>query len=74
MATQYGSQWKALSKLAQQYSTQVLGIKLGAEPIVVVYGENNVRRVFMEKEFEGRPNSFFLRLRCLGKRMGNHFT
>ncbi|CAH0716015.1 unnamed protein product, partial [Brenthis ino] len=70
MTKQYGSQWKGLLKLAEEYSTKVLGIKLGAEPIVVVYGENNVRRAFMEKEFEGRPNSFFLRLRCLGKRMG----
>ncbi|CAH2221176.1 jg27851, partial [Pararge aegeria aegeria] len=66
----YGSQWKALSQMAKEYSTQVLGIKLGLEPIVVVFGENNIRRVFMEREFEGRPNSFFIRLRCLGKRMG----
>ncbi|XP_052746654.1 probable cytochrome P450 305a1 isoform X2 [Bicyclus anynana] len=28
----------------------------------------------MEKEFEGRPNSFFIRLRCLGKRMGITFA
>ncbi|XP_034839373.1 probable cytochrome P450 305a1 [Maniola hyperantus] len=70
----YGSQWKGLSQLAKEYSTQVLGIKLGLEPIVVVFGQNNIRRVFMEKEFEGRPNSFFIRLRCLGKRMGITFA
>ncbi|XP_039764086.1 probable cytochrome P450 305a1 isoform X2 [Pararge aegeria] len=60
--------------MAKEYSTQVLGIKLGLEPIVVVFGENNIRRVFMEREFEGRPNSFFIRLRCLGKRMGITFA
>ncbi|CAG9558762.1 unnamed protein product [Danaus chrysippus] len=74
MSRQYGCQWKGLSKLAKQYSTQVLGIKLGLEPIVVVYGDHNVRRVFTEKVFEGRPNSFFLRLRCLGKKMGITFA
>lgn len=72
MSRQYGCQWKGLSNLAKQYSTQVLGIKLGLEPIVVVYGDHNVRRVFTEKVFEGRPNNFFLRLRCLGKKMGKN--
>ncbi|XP_032527287.2 probable cytochrome P450 305a1 [Danaus plexippus] len=74
MSRQYGCQWKGLSNLAKQYSTQVLGIKLGLEPIVVVYGDHNVRRVFTEKVFEGRPNNFFLRLRCLGKKMGITFA
>lgn len=73
MAKKYGSQWKGLSHIAKEYSTKVLGIKLGSEPIVVVFGENNIRRVFTEKEFEGRPDSFFIKLRCLGKRMGMFF-
>nr|QLI62166.1 cytochrome P450 17 [Streltzoviella insularis] len=70
----HGSQWKALSVLAKEYSTQVLGLKLGTELVVVVYGEKNIRQVFTEKEYEGRPNSFFIRLRCLGKRMGITFA
>lgn len=74
MARKYGSQWKGLSQIAEEYSTKVLGIKLGSEPIVVVFGENNIRRVFTEKEFEGRPDSFFIKLRCLGKRMGITFA
>lgn len=69
-AIKYGSQFKGLLQLSKDYSTEVLGLKLGGELVVVVYGEKNVRQVFTEKTFEGRPNSFFLRLRCLGKKMG----
>ncbi|CAK1554866.1 unnamed protein product [Leptosia nina] len=71
---QNGSQWKAFSQLAKKYSTQVLGLKLGSELVVVVFGEKNVRQIFTEKEFEGRPNSFFIRLRCLGRRLGITFV
>ncbi|XP_013189127.2 probable cytochrome P450 305a1 [Amyelois transitella] len=74
MSRKYGTQWKGLSKLARDYSTQVLGLKLGRELLVVVFGEKNLHQVFTQKEFEGRPDSFFLRLRCLGKRLGITFT
>ncbi|XP_059057728.1 probable cytochrome P450 305a1 [Achroia grisella] len=74
MSKMYGSQWKGLSMLAKEYSTQVLGLKLGRDLVIVVYGEKNIRQVFTEAEFEGRPDNFFLRLRCLGKRAGITFT
>ncbi|KAI5647001.1 cytochrome p450 domain-containing protein [Phthorimaea operculella] len=74
MSKKHGSQWQALSQLAKRYSTQVLGLKLGSELVVAVYGEKNIRQVFTGLEFEGRPNSFFLRLRCLGKKLGITFT
>ncbi|GBP12912.1 Probable cytochrome P450 305a1 [Eumeta japonica] len=69
-----GSQWNALSHIAKEYSTQVLGLKLGSELVVVVYGRRNIRRVLTEKEFDGRPDNFFVRLRCFGKRMGITFA
>ncbi|NP_001106220.1 probable cytochrome P450 305a1 isoform X1 [Bombyx mandarina] len=74
MTSKHGSQWKALLELSKQWSTQVLGLKLGRELVVVVYGEKNVRQVFSESEFDGRPNSFFYKLRCLGKRLGVTFV
>lgn len=74
VAKKYGSQFKGLKELSKEYSTEVLGLKLGGELVVVVYGEKNVRQVFTENTFEGRPNSFFLRLRCLGKKMGKFTT
>ncbi|XP_028159269.1 probable cytochrome P450 305a1 [Ostrinia furnacalis] len=74
ISAKHGSQWKGLSELAKEYSTQVLGLKLCGELVVVVYGTKNIRQVFTGKEFEGRPNSFFIKLRCLGKRMGITFA
>ncbi|XP_045509930.1 probable cytochrome P450 305a1 [Colias croceus] len=74
VALQYGSQWKGFSHLAKEYSTEVLGLKLGSELVVVVFGEKNLRKVFTEKEYEGRPDSFFIRQRCLGKRLGITFV
>ncbi|XP_041987465.1 probable cytochrome P450 305a1 [Aricia agestis] len=70
----HGSQWKALSHLAKEYSTDILGLKLGSERLVVLFGEKNLRIAFKESAFDGRPDNYFLRLRCLGKRMGITFT
>lgn len=64
------SQWKVISDLAKEYSTNVLGLKMGNERVVVVYGEDNIRQVSFDKEFDSRPDSFFVRLRCFGKKIG----
>ncbi|XP_052746796.1 uncharacterized protein LOC112048657 [Bicyclus anynana] len=72
--SKHGSQWKVLSEMAKEYSTNVLGLKLGSELVVVVYGMKNIRHVATEKEFDARPDSFFLRLRSLGKRIGITFV
>ncbi|XP_045783814.1 probable cytochrome P450 305a1 [Maniola jurtina] len=72
--SKHGSQWKVLSEMAKEYSTKVLGLKLGSELVVVVYGEKNIRVVTTEKEFDARPDSFFLRLRNFGKRTGITFV
>lgn len=67
-----GSQLKAFAKLSKEYSTQTLGLKLGRDLVVVVFGEKNIKQVFTGKEFEGRPDTYFLRLRCFGKRLGEY--
>lgn len=66
----YGSQWKAISEMAKEYNTDVLGLRLGNENVVVVFGEKNIHQVSSDKEFDGRPDSFTLRLRCLGEKKG----
>ncbi|CAH0716014.1 unnamed protein product, partial [Brenthis ino] len=71
---QYGSQWKVISEMAKEYSTDVLGLKMGQENVVVVFGEKNIRQVSCDKEFDARPDSFTLRLRCLGQRKGITFV
>lgn len=70
LAKKHNSQWKAFYELSKQYSTNVLGLKLGGENYVVVYGEKNLQQAFSALEFDGRPNSFFIKLRCLGEKMG----
>nr|ASO98029.1 cytochrome p450 CYP305B1 [Spodoptera exigua] len=66
MTKKHGSEWRACLELSKQYSTNVLGMRLSTELLVVVFGEKNVRQVFNEKEFDNRPDNFFARLRCLG--------
>lgn len=56
--------------MGKEYSTSVLGVKLGNELVVVTLGEKNARHVLTEQVFEGRPNSFFAKLRCLGQKKG----
>ncbi|KAJ0184117.1 hypothetical protein K1T71_000540 [Dendrolimus kikuchii] len=70
MQQKHGSQFKGLLELAKEYSTQVLGLKLGRELMVVVYGEKNAHQAFTDQAFDGRPKTFFLKLRCLGTRLG----
>ncbi|KAF9410268.1 hypothetical protein HW555_010617 [Spodoptera exigua] len=63
MTKKHGSEWRACLELSKQYSTNVLGMRLSTELLVVVFGEKNVRQVFNEKEFDNRPDNFFARLR-----------
>ncbi|XP_056630734.1 probable cytochrome P450 305a1 [Diorhabda sublineata] len=65
-----GGQHLGLSKLAEIYNTKVLGLKLGEENVVAVFSYPVVKKVLTEKEYEGRPDNFFLRLRCMGIRRG----
>ncbi|KAJ8737815.1 hypothetical protein PYW08_000410 [Mythimna loreyi] len=75
MTKEYGSEWRACLELSRQYSTNVLGMKLSREMLVVVSGEKNVRQVFYDKDYDARPDNFFARLRCLGnKNMGITFA
>lgn len=70
LSKKHGSQWKAFYELSKKYSTNILGLKLGAENIIVVFGEKNLQQAFSAVEFDGRPTSFFIKLRCLGTKMG----
>ncbi|XP_063919935.1 probable cytochrome P450 305a1 isoform X2 [Zophobas morio] len=65
-----GGQHHALQELAHKYNTNVLGLKLGSEYIVTVFTYPLIREVLTSEEYQGRPDNFFLRLRCMGKRNG----
>lgn len=66
----HGVQWKAMACLAKQYSTNILGLKLGNEVVVFVRGLDNIKEVSNRKEFDGRPDGYFIRQRTGGKRIG----
>ena len=63
----------ALSRLAQDYDTSVLGLKLGKDLVVVVFTAPVVKEVLTRDEFIGRPDTYFLRLRSFGTRRGKYF-
>ncbi|CAG9835981.1 unnamed protein product [Diabrotica balteata] len=65
-----GGQHKAFTKLTEMYDSNVIGLKLGAEKLVIVSSFELIKEVAYSQEFNGRPNNFFLRLRSMGTRKG----
>lgn len=47
-----------------------MGLKLGRELVVVALSYPLVKDVHLQEVFEGRPDTFFLRLRTMGTRKG----
>lgn len=70
----YGGQHLALGKLAEAYNTNILGLKLGRDYVVVVFSYDAVRRVLTDEDYEGRPDNFFIRLRSMGTRKGKSLS
>lgn len=70
----HGGQHLAFTKLAEQFNTNVLGLKLGGENVVVAFSYPVVRTVLVSEVFEGRPDNFFIRTRCMGTRKGEEIT
>nr|QYV43140.1 methyl farnesoate epoxidase / farnesoate epoxidase [Colaphellus bowringi] len=60
-------------ELYEKYG-EVVGLKLGRNLIVGVFGSEAVREVFNRDDFDGRPDGFFFRLRTFGKRLGIVFS
>lgn len=69
-----GGQYLALEELRQIYKSDVIGLKLGREYFVVVFGNDLVNEIFRKEEFQGRPDNFFMKLRTMGTRRGKHLT
>ncbi|KAH8410715.1 hypothetical protein KR222_000239 [Zaprionus bogoriensis] len=65
-----GGQHMLFEQWAKLYKSQLLGLKLGQEYVVVALGHDLVREVQLQEVFEGRPDNFFLRLRTMGTRKG----
>nr|ARE68678.1 methyl farnesoate epoxidase [Epicauta chinensis] len=52
----------------------VVGLKMGRNLVVAVFGADAVKEVLTREEFDGRPDGFFFRLRTFGKRLGIVFS
>lgn len=77
LASAKGGQYLALEELRKKYNSDVIGLKLGREYVVVVFGDALLKETFNRDEFQGRPDNYFLKLRTMGKRLGkyeNYFT
>ncbi|GLV42629.1 Cytochrome P450 305a1 [Carabus blaptoides fortunei] len=66
----HGGQHIAFTKLAEEFNTNVLGLKLGGEHVVVAFSYPIVSTVLSSNVFAGRPDNFFIRTRCMGTRRG----
>jgi len=72
LASAKGGQYLALEDLRKRYNSDVIGLKLGREYVVVVFGDVLLNDTFHRDEFQGRPDNFFMRLRTMGKRLGKY--
>lgn len=60
----------AMSELAKEHKTNVLGLKFGSDYMVIVFSYPLIRQVLRAEEYESRPDSFFVRLRSMGTKKG----
>ncbi|KAH8296224.1 hypothetical protein KR054_003334 [Drosophila jambulina] len=65
-----GGQHILFERWSKDYKSELLGLKLGREYVVVALGHDMVKEVQLQEVFEGRPDNFFLRLRTMGTRKG----
>lgn len=71
-AKKYGSQTEVFRAWQKQYNSNVIGLKMGSELMVVALTYPIVHEVHINDAFDGRPDNFFLRLRTMGSRYGAH--
>lgn len=69
-ARQVGGQHILFTKWCKQYNSNLIGLKLGKDFVVVVSSYPLIKEVHLSEVFEGRPDNFFLRLRTMGTRKG----
>lgn len=65
----YGSQMAVFQAWQLKYKSNVLGLKLGKELVVVALTHSIIDEVHNSDVFDGRPDNFFIRLRSFGSRL-----
>ncbi|XP_019871649.1 methyl farnesoate epoxidase-like [Aethina tumida] len=78
--TQYKKKLKLLGyhhlvwqELSEVYG-DIVGLKMGRNLVVTVFGAEGVKEVLTREDFDGRPDGYFFRLRTFGKRLGIVFS
>lgn len=67
-ARKHGSQIAVFRAWQKKYNSNVLGLKMGSELVVVALTYPIIHEVHTNDAFDGRPDNFFLRLRTMGSR------
>lgn len=70
LVKQLGGIHMATEELCNIYNSNVIGLKLGQENVVIVAKYKLVKEILNRDDFNGRPDNFFMRLRCMGTRRG----
>lgn len=69
-ARKLGGQHRAFEEWSRDFNSDILGLRLGHDNYVVAMGYKYVREIHTREEFDGRPDTFFMRLRTMGHRLG----
>ncbi|XP_060519460.1 probable cytochrome P450 303a1 [Cylas formicarius] len=64
-----GSLYEATAEMSKEYGA-VIGLKVGKDPLVVVYGPQQIKEFGMSEDLIGRPYGSYFKLRTWGKRRG----
>lgn len=70
LAKKLGGMHLAAEELCKTYNSNVIGLKLGQEKVVIVMKYDLVKEVLIRDDFNNRPDNFFMKLRCMGIRRG----
>lgn len=60
----------AFLELSKEFKTNIMGLKLGNDIVVVISSYALIKKVLTSGDCDGRPDNFFIRLRCYGARRG----
>ncbi|KAH0815760.1 hypothetical protein GEV33_007031 [Tenebrio molitor] len=61
--------YQATAEMAREYGP-VIGLKVGKDLVVVVYGKHEIREFLSSEDLAGRPKGLFFEMRTWGERLG----
>lgn len=64
----YGSQTAVFRKWAEEYRSPAVGVKFGRDLYVIALTFPLISHVNLSKEYDGRPDNVFFRMRTMGTR------